>query len=84
MRAYALGKRAVPSNQGWLQTFTQILITQQALFAVHAAAGTPTQTHALPDFLTFGFRAHRHHAAGGFMAGHEWELGHAPFVIDQR
>ena len=46
--------------------------------------GKPADANALADLKAYGFFAKGNDCADSFMAWHEGECGHAPFVIEHR
>ena len=78
------GECAVPADDSLLQALAHVVIAGEALAAVQATAGVPTQSHGLSDADRLGAAAQGGNRSDGFMAGDEGILRDPPVVIQHR
>jgi hypothetical protein len=72
---------AKPAQHRSLSLQAKIVITRQALRALHARARVPAQTDRLPQFQMLDAVAEGVHGADHLVAGHQWKGRHAPLVV---
>ena len=63
---------------------TQILITAEAMVAMHAGTGEPAQSHTIANLQSPSGWTQGNHFADHLVSAHKWVLGHFPFICPHR
>src|SRR5262249_4723522 len=84
MAAHAGAEPAAVTENRRHSVDPQVLLARHALPAVHAAPGSPADSHPLADLRSLGRRAQRRYAADLLVAEDGRVLRDAPFVVEHR